>query len=116
MSFFALRLPTGVGTFGGDVNSAIISRLTGMSVASAYSFFSLSIHAVNDRVNINAIRIYGIIIGFCFTFMVTWFNYGIYKKDFFIFYYFSKLIVNTILKHDFCQVLKIFLFSFQSNS
>src|SRR5690554_432375 len=38
ISFLAFRLPTGVGTNGGGVSSATISRLTGISVASAYFF------------------------------------------------------------------------------
>src|SRR5690606_40281296 len=40
LTFLALRSPTGVGTLGGEVSSATISRWTGISAAFSYSVFS----------------------------------------------------------------------------
>ena len=66
ISFFAFRRPTPLGTLGGDVNSAFISLLTGMSSVVVYTFSWLSKQLYIDSAMMN-------INGFSIFFILFWF-------------------------------------------
>src|SRR5690606_15485705 len=54
LTFLAFLLPTGVGTWGGEVSSATISLLTGISAVLAYWVFSLLPHENSSSAQVTA--------------------------------------------------------------